>query len=236
MEKPDFYSRLYSLQLIRAISQARPQRTQECVLTAPGGIERLVATLDDPRDAIRNESLIVLTDLARTSPELQKLFVFEDAFTKIFNLIHTDGGLTQGGVVVQDCLSLLAALIRFNVSNQTNIREMGHVARFAALLPGGKKPKKPRSNVEGEDDWVSPQSDKNIWGLLAIMRMFLVKGSPGTLQNQHVIQQPGLVRQLLNITCDPATALPLGDHDVTLTISNPYRSDSCQATITVIVS
>ncbi|KAF5853200.1 hypothetical protein GGP41_001733 [Bipolaris sorokiniana] len=209
LEKPDFYSRLYSLQLIRAISQARPQRTQECVLTAPGGIERLVATLDDPRDAIRNESLVVLNDLARSSSELQKLFVFEDAFTKIFNLIHADGGLTQGGVVVQDCLSLLATLIRFNISNQTNIREMGHVARFSALLPGGKKPKKARPTVEGEDDWVSPQSDKNVWGLLAIMRMFLVKGSPGTLQNQNVFQQHGLVRQLLNIAFDPVTAMPI---------------------------
>jgi len=209
LDKPDFYSRLYSLQLIRAISLARPQRTQECVLTAPGGIERLVATLDDPRDAIRNEALVVLTDLSRTSAELQKLFVFEDAFTKVFNMIHADGGLTQGGVVVQDCLSLLAILIRFNVSNQTNIREMGHVARFAALLPGGNKPKKARASAEEEDGWVSPQSDKNIWGLLAIMRMFLVKGSPGTLQNQNVFQQHGLVRQLLNIAFDPATAMPI---------------------------
>ncbi|RAR09804.1 intracellular protein transport protein (UsoA) [Stemphylium lycopersici] len=209
LEKPDFYSRLYSLQLIRAISLARPQRTQECILTAPRGIELLVATLDDPRDAIRNEGLVVLSDLARSSSELQKLFVFEDAFTKVFNMIHADGGLTQGGVVVQDCLSLLATLIRFNVSNQTNIREMGHVGRFAALLPGGKKPKKARSSMEEEDDWVSPQSDKNVWGLLAIMRMFLVKGSPGTLQNQNVFQQHGLVRQLLNITFDPATTMPI---------------------------
>ncbi|EDU40953.1 Intracellular protein transport protein [Pyrenophora tritici-repentis] len=209
LEKPDFYARLYSLQLIRAISQARPQRTQECVLTAPGGIERLVDTLDDPRDAVRNEALVVLTELSRTSPELQKLFVFEDAFTKVFNMIHADGGLTQGGMVVQDCLNLLAALIRSNVSNQTNIREMGHVARFAALLPGGKKPKKARTAAEQEDDWVSPQSDKNIWGLLAIMRMFLVKGNPGTLQNQNVFQQNGLVRQLLNIAFDPATAMPI---------------------------
>ncbi|CAN9094801.1 unnamed protein product [Alternaria alternata] len=209
LDTPDFYSRLYSLQLIRAISLARPQRTQECVLTAPGGIERLVATLDDPRDAIRNEALVVLTDLSRTSTELQKLFVFEDAFTKVFNMIHQDGGLTQGGVVVQDCLSLLAILVRNNVSNQTNIREMGHVARFAALLPGGNKPKKARPGVEDEDGWVSPQSDKNIWGLLAIMRMFLVKGSAGTLQNQNVFQQHGLVRQLLNLAFDPATAMPI---------------------------
>ncbi|KAG9189159.1 hypothetical protein G6011_06027 [Alternaria panax] len=209
LDTPDFYSRLYSLQLIRAISLARPQRTQECVLTAPGGIERLVATLDDPRDAIRNQALVVLTDLSRSSAELQKLFVFEDAFAKVFNMIHADGGLTQGGVVVQDCLSLLAILVRNNVSNQTNIREMGHVARFAALLPGANKPKKARTGPEDEDEWASPQSDKNIWGLLAIMRMFLVKGSAGTLQNQNVFHQHGLVRQLLNMAFDPATAMPI---------------------------
>ncbi|CBY00474.1 hypothetical protein IAQ61_011400 [Plenodomus lingam] len=207
--RPDFYSRLYSLQLIRAVALARPERTQECILAAPAGIENLVAVLDDPRDAIRTEGLVILTDLARSSTELQKLFVFEDAFTKVFNILHADGGLTQGGVVVQDCLSLLATLVRFNVSNQTNIREMGHVARFAALLPGGKKPKKARTSMEEEDDWVSPQSDKNIWGLLAIMRMFLVKGAAGTMQNQNVFHQNGLLRQLLNMAFDPATAMPI---------------------------
>lgn len=158
---------------------------------------------------MRNEGLVVLTDLSRSSLELQKLFVFEDAFTKVFNMIHADGGLTQGGVIVQDCLSLLAILVRFNVSNQTNIREMGHVARFAALLPGAKKQKRTRTSTEEEDNWISPQSDKNIWGLLAIMRMFLVKGSPGTLQNQNVFQQNGLLRQLLNVAFDPTTAMPI---------------------------
>jgi hypothetical protein len=140
---------------------------------------------------------------------LQKLFVFEDAFTKVFNMVHADGGLLQGGIVVQDCLSLLASLIRFNASNQTNIREMGHIARFAALLPGAKKQKKPRANPEDDDDWTSPQSDKNIWGLLAIMRMFLVKGSAGTPQNQTAFQKHGLLRQLLNIAFDPTTVMPI---------------------------
>ncbi|KAF2036464.1 hypothetical protein EK21DRAFT_51478 [Setomelanomma holmii] len=209
LDTSDFYSRLYSLQLIRAVALARPERTQECILTAPLGTSRLVATLDDPRDAIRNEGLVLLTDLARSSPELQKLFVFEDTFTKVFNMIHADGGLLQGGIVVSDCLSLLASLIRHNASNQTNIREMGHVARFAALLPGAKKQKKPKAHPEEEDDWTSPQSDKNVWGLLAIMRMFIVKGSAGTPQNQTAFQKHGLLRQLLNVAFDPTTAMPI---------------------------
>ena len=113
-------------------------------------------------------------------------------------MIHDDGGLLQGGVVVQDCLSLLATLIRYNTSNQTNIREMGHVTKFAALLPGGKKPKKPRGPVEEEDDWVSPQSDKNIWGLLAIIQLFLVRGGIQKV-NQTAFWQAGVMEQVLLI-------------------------------------
>lgn len=53
LDKHDFFSRLYALQLISAISAARPERTQECVYTAPLGVSRLVAILDDKREAVR---------------------------------------------------------------------------------------------------------------------------------------------------------------------------------------
>ena len=53
LDRPEFFSRLYSLQLISAISTARPERTQECVYTAPLGVTRLVAVLDDQRGAVR---------------------------------------------------------------------------------------------------------------------------------------------------------------------------------------
>jgi hypothetical protein len=164
--------------------------------------------LEDPRDAVRTEGLVVLTDLSRTSPELQKIFVFEDVFRHIFAMIQADGGLTQGGIVVQDCLSLLATLVRFNTSNQTYFQKMEYQAQFAALLPGGKKQAKPRAASETNlDDWVSPQSDKNVWGLLVIMRMFLLKGGAATPSNQAAFEKYGLVRQLLNIAFDPATAM-----------------------------
>ncbi|KAF2706141.1 hypothetical protein K504DRAFT_459464 [Pleomassaria siparia CBS 279.74] len=209
LDTPEFYSRLYSLQLIQAISSARPERTQECVLLAPLGTSRLVATLEDPRDAIRNAGLGLLNDLSHASPELQKLFVFESAFERIFGMIREDGGLTQGGIVVQDCLSLLANLVRFNASNQTTFRETGGVAQFAALLPGAKRARRSRKSTEEEDDWVSPTSDKNVWGLLAILRMFLVKGSTSTLPNQNTFIKHGLLQQVLNMAFDPPTAIPV---------------------------
>ncbi|KAF1967682.1 hypothetical protein BU23DRAFT_515905 [Bimuria novae-zelandiae CBS 107.79] len=205
LETDDFYSRQNSLLLLRAIHDARPERTQECILT---GIGKVVATLDDPRDAIRTEALPLLNDLSRSSTELQKLIVFENAFDRIFNLIQADGSLTQGTIVVQDSLSLLANLVRFNTSNQTNFRELGHVAKLAALLPGGQKQKKARSSLE-EDDWVSPQADKNLWGLLAILRMFLVRGSISTLPNQNAFVKHGILQQVVNMAFDPASPIPI---------------------------
>ena len=168
-----------------------------------------MATLDDPRDAVRTEALVLLKDLSRTSEELQKLIVFEDAFNKIFNLIQADGSLTQGTDVVQDCLSLLAHLIQSNTSNQTNFRELGHVAKLAALLPGAKKQKKARSSLEEDDDWVSPSADKNLWGLLAILRMFLVRGSISTLPNQNAFVKHGILQQVVNMAFDPASTIPI---------------------------
>jgi hypothetical protein len=168
-----------------------------------------VATLEDPRDAVRNAGLVLLTDLSQGSSELQKLFAFENAFERIFSMIKEDGSLTQGGIVVQDCLSLLANLVRFNASNQTTFRETGGVAQFAALLPGAKKAKKARGSSAEEDDWVSPTSGKNVWGLLAILRMFLVKGSTSTLPNQNAFQKHGLLQQVLNLAFDPSTDIPI---------------------------
>ena len=54
LDTHEFYSRLYSLQLLAAVLSSRPERTEECIFTAPLGISRLVNTLYDRREVIRN--------------------------------------------------------------------------------------------------------------------------------------------------------------------------------------
>lgn len=150
-------------------------------------------------------ALLLLTDLTQSSAELQKLVAFENAFDRIFNLIDAEGSLTQGGIVVQDCLALLANLVRINASNQSLFRETGGVAKMSSLLPGGQK-KKP-VKVEEEDGWTSPQMEKNVWGLLAIIRMFLSRGSMSTQPNQMAFQKHGVLQLVLNLAFNPDTAL-----------------------------
>ena len=131
----DYYSRLYSIQLLSAICAARTERLQETILSAPLGISRLVGVLDDSRDAVRNAGLLLLVDLTGGANEdLRKIVAFEDVFGKVFALIRLEGGLAEAGITAQDCLSLLANLIRGSGSNQTMFRESGCVSQLSQLL------------------------------------------------------------------------------------------------------
>ncbi|KAL8999431.1 MAG: hypothetical protein Q9169_001745 [Polycauliona sp. 2 TL-2023] len=196
LESYDFYSRLYSLQLISAISTARPERTQECVGTSPVGVSRLVAVLDDKREAVRSEGLLLLVSLTRSSSELQKVVAYENAFDRVFSIIDAEGSLTHGGIPVQDCLSLLANLLRLNISNQNLFRESGWMKKLASLLSDVLKAD---SSPEGVPQWARPQQDKNVWGLLAVIRLFLIRGSIGTQANQRSCWQNGLLLQVLEV-------------------------------------
>ncbi|KAH7036343.1 p115 like vesicle tethering protein [Macrophomina phaseolina] len=207
LESPDFYSRRYALKLLKAISELRPERTQECILSAPLGIPRLVATLDDPRDAVRDVALDLLIDLTQSSTELQKIVAFQNAFEKIFNLIDLDGSIRQGSIVVQDCLTLTANLVQYNPSNQLAFRESGCVPKLAALLANGLEV--PRPTKPDEEVWESPHKEKNLFGLLAVLRMFLVKGSMGTSANQDAFHKHGILQQALELSFDNSASVPI---------------------------
>ncbi|KAJ6109154.1 hypothetical protein N7486_001388 [Penicillium sp. IBT 16267x] len=195
LESKDFYSRLYSLQLMSHISGARPERTQECIFTAPLGISRLVSVLTDAREPVRNEALLLLIVLTPASEELQKLVAFENTFEILFSLIESEGYLTNGTEVVEDCLSLLAHLLRYNISNQSYFRETGCMQKVTKLLIECQQ----YQEDEAPPPWAVVQRDKNVWGLLAIVQLFLIRGGKGTPSNQTAFWQHGVTEQVLSV-------------------------------------
>lgn len=196
LESNEFYPRLYCLQLLSAILSARTERTEDCIFTAPLGIPRLVATLDDRRDAIRNEGITLLTGLTPSSADIQKLVAFENAFDRIFGIIEADGSLSDGGRIVEDCLVLLANLLRRNASNQTLFRESGYMKRLAGLL---------QSVFAASDDepgiaiWAQAQRNRNVYAFLAIIRLLLPNGSAGVFHNQKLLWKHGLCSSILDL-------------------------------------
>lgn len=196
LDTNDFYSRLYSLQLLAAILSARTERTEECIFTAPLGIPRLVSVLDDQREAIRNEAIILLTYLTPTSIEIQKLVAFENAFEKLFAIIEGDGALVEGGRTVEDCLILLANLLRSNSSNQALFRESGCMNRLTNLLGRVLTPQTDGSEIAS---WAAAQRNRNVYAFLAVVRLFIVRGAAGTSLNQTAIWKHGLAFHILQL-------------------------------------
>lgn len=179
LDIPSFYVRLHVLQLLSLISSHRPQRTQDCVFASPLGTARLVSVLDDSRDAVRNEGLLLLIHLSEGSPDLQKLIAFENAFEKIFRIISEE--IT--GIVVIDALHLLSNLLRYNPSNQNFFRETSCMPQLMSLL---------------RTDW-DAQVEDNLSVVLDIIRLFVSRGALSTPGNQQALSSAGLLSRIIQI-------------------------------------
>ena len=69
---------------------------------------------------LRNEALLLLPAMLAGNADLQKIVAFSGAFEKLFDIIKQEGGV-DGGIVVQDALTVVGCLLRFNVSNQVGL-------------------------------------------------------------------------------------------------------------------
>lgn len=158
------------------------------ILQSPGGIFLLINI------ARFTEALLLLIALTPSSEEIQKLVAFENVFDHIFALIEAEGSLAHGSEVVEDCLSLLANLLRLNISNQSYFRETGYIKGIAKLLEDG-------NGELGADEpipqWALAHRDKNLWGVFAIVQLFLIRGGISTPVNQMAFWQSGVTEQVL---------------------------------------
>lgn len=66
--------------------------------------------------------VMLLIQLTKSNANIQKIVAFENAFDRLFDVIQQEGN-SDGGIVVQDCLSLMLNLLRGNVSNQNFFKE-----------------------------------------------------------------------------------------------------------------
>ncbi|EEP82354.1 AousoA protein [Uncinocarpus reesii 1704] len=152
------------------------------------------------------QALLLLIALTPSSAELQKVVAFENAFDRIFSLIQNEGSLTHGSALVEDCLSLLGNLLALNVSNQSYFRETGCIKRLASLLADAAEG---QESGEAIPEWTLEQRDKNLWGTLAIIQLFLVKGGMSTPTNQMAFWQHDVLQQVLRIAFGEEFNIPI---------------------------
>ncbi|KAI7897457.1 p115 like vesicle tethering protein [Cokeromyces recurvatus] len=196
LEEFDFYVRYNTIKLLSTLLSNRSKRIQECILTNPMGISLLVDMLDDKRDIIRNEGLLLLIDLTRNNTEIQKIVTFQATFEKLLSIIEEQEGIS-GDIVVQDSLTLMHNLLRYNVSDQVYFRETSCIQQIPGLL--GYVGDTDADHVPYSfEDW-PPQKIANTVLVLQLIRILTEPDSSSTAINQKVMVQSGILLPIVQL-------------------------------------
>ncbi|CAO3679777.1 unnamed protein product [Umbelopsis vinacea] len=204
LEEFDFYVRFNTVKLLVTLLFNRSDRIQECILTSPIGITRLIELLDDKREIIRNEGLLLLISLTEINADIQKIVAFGNTFERLLAIIEEEEGIS-GGIIVQDSLSLTYNLLRYNVSNQNYFRETSCIQQIPGLLGYVGD-----SNAEhvpySYEDWPT-QKVANTILVLQLIRILTEPGGINTAINQKVMTQSGILLPVVQLAlCSNAPA------------------------------
>ncbi|KAG9323471.1 hypothetical protein KVV02_007796 [Mortierella alpina] len=198
LEEYDFYVRFHVVSLLSTLVLNNTTRLQECILTSPMGMSRLMALLDDRREIIRNEGLLLLISLTESNADLQKIVAFENAFERLLAIIADEGAIS-GGIIVQDCLQLVQNLLRYNVSNQNYFRETSCIQRIPALFSEEMIDESGQQDLTMKDIW-SDQKGNNMIMVLELIRVLVVPDHSNTAPNQKSMSQSGILQLLVDLS------------------------------------
>ncbi|RIA90587.1 General vesicular transport factor p115 [Glomus cerebriforme] len=207
LQEYDFYVRFHDIQLLSILLSIRPDHVQECILSAPMGISRLMDLLDDRREIIRNEGLLLLISLTENNADIQKIVAFDNAFERLLEIIAEEDGL-NGGIIVQDCLQLILNLLRYNVSNQNFFRETSCIQRIPAFLSFSANFQQGFELEFLAQDW-HEQKIANTIVLLELIKILVVPNNMNTVTNQNVMVQCGVLKSVIELALSSNAPSPV---------------------------
>lgn len=189
LETGNFHIRLYTIQLLEAVVAARPTRSRSAIISLPTGVSTLVSLLDDIHEPIRDEAILLLMAVVNESSHVQVLVAFENIFGRLFTIIEEEGGL-RGSLVVNDCLSLIHNILKYNTSNQTLFLETGNLPRLAHVI---------NEPLSGEEFFWNEQRVVNINTALDIISLTVDRGSSTTSKNQTMLLEASVLMIVLRL-------------------------------------
>ncbi|XP_071524223.1 general vesicular transport factor p115 isoform X3 [Panulirus ornatus] len=215
LDEFDFKVRYPTVKLLTNLLKNRPKDLQEVILVIPSGVSKLMDLLSDSREVIRNDTLLLLTQLTKSNTNLQKIVAFENGYDHIFEVIQGEG-FADGGVVVEDCLILMLNLLRNNPSNQTFFKEGSYIQRLSSFftLP-----------LDSKDGW-SAQKVTNIHYMLQLVQTLVAPQNPAQVVTscQKVMNQCGLLQALTSLLM--ARGVPVDIlTDIITTVSDMIRGN-----------
>eukprot|EP00045_Choanoeca_perplexa_P014743 m.175459 g.175459 ORF g.175459 m.175459 type:complete len:883 (+) comp16780_c0_seq1:82-2730(+) len=196
LEEVDFYVRFNTVKLLTVLLGNRPRQLQSCIMQQPVGVSRLMDLLKDKREVIRNEGLLLMINLTKSNANIQKIVAFENAFELALSIIAEEGQ-SEGGIIVEDCVTLMTNLLDANVSNQNYFRETSCVALMAPFFKFNLTP----------PEWPL-QARNNIKAMLQVVRLLVAPDNPPTARTaaQTAAAACGLLNSLVALAF--ASTLP----------------------------
>eukprot|EP00842_Homolaphlyctis_polyrhiza_P006543 jgi/Hompol1/6890/HPOL_002507-RA len=205
----DFYVRYDLLQFLTTLLENSGAKLQECILTSPVGISRLIDLLDDHREIIRNGNCHFLYRLIDgissivSNADIQKIVAFENAFERLLAIINNEGA-TDGGIIVDDCLQLMMNLLRYNVSNQNLFRETSGIKQLGRLLiskvttSNYNEPTVDLPLTHERTDWTE-QKITNVNSVLKLISILVAHKNSNTAMNQTALGQSNVIVPLFQV-------------------------------------
>ena len=190
LEIEDFHIRLYTIQLLEALLVTRPLKAKSAIVTLPTSTSTIVTLLDDIHEPVRDEAILLLMTIVNDSPHVQKLVAFENIFDKLFSIIKEEGGL-RGSLVVNDCLSLINNILKYNTSNQALFIETGNLPKLNDVL---NEPLNP-----SEEFFWNEQRIININTTLDIVSLLVDPDNSVTNQHQLALLETNILMTVLRL-------------------------------------
>ncbi len=208
LECTNMYVRFDVLQLISLLYEHLPVKLPRALLALPTGLARIIDLLEDERQIIRGEVLLLLGQLTASSMEIQKIAVFESSFERLFDLILAEGGPYEGDTCVRDALLIAQNLVRFNPSNQTFFRESLSFTRLPSLLV--------RHTTAGaaQEAYIwGAAAEGNVIALLAFISLLLDRDNPRLEGVQNgLVALPSFLDGLIRVALSRETPSMVSTH------------------------
>ena len=193
LEIPDFLVRRNAVQLMTTLVRHCHKEVQDAVIAQPLAVSKIVELLHENREVIRNNTVLLLTELVRGDTAIQKLLAYENTFQLLFDIIDQE---TADSIVVEDCLFVVLNMLKRNSSNQEHFREASLVPRLTELARMFLCPpdESPEDSVNG---WPE-QKTSNFIFILEIVRS-LVSPIDNIHSSIHSAQQVLMQSKMLDL-------------------------------------
>ncbi|CAF4238856.1 unnamed protein product, partial [Rotaria sp. Silwood2] len=186
--KTNFNVRRAAIRFLTALLTNCTEELQDIILeSGPAGFSKLLDLLEDKREVIRNDALLLFQVLIRSNWCIQGIFVLEYGFERLLRILVSKYG-SDGNVTIEDCLSIILTLFESNQSNQSYFRRRSYIPRLFSFFERG---------LIGEKLW-SIQKVTNIHLLLKIIQTLVspTNSNENIIACQRTVKQCGILRRL----------------------------------------